>query len=744
MPAPAGGVIATDGRYVRRYDGAGDLVSTFGDAQYQNDPQPTGGPFHFYLQGGAVVSPTGSYWVADSGRGIEAVSAHGFWSGVAPDATLGYLAQASPLAIVGNTLFFSAGSPFSAHQNLSSISLPDLARLASAPRPPAQILGIGAGLTTGRAGQYFPAGVSACGESDVRSVVGIGACGIATRDDCSLEGAGRRRRLAAFGGERFSRGLPKHSPTFRFRYHRGSPVRTRSTLASSIRRGQSWARPACTTPWVPAATDLTSPHSRPEPTSADRRRLAVSRSADELGTGGMRAVVPWAKLLPSITGPFNWAATDASFRSAAAEAARRGVTWWVLVGDGSPTARALVANGTWATRVAQLAQHYRGVVTVWEAWNEPNNNFGSAANYVRDVLAPFARAVRSADPHNRVIGGSTLGVDIAYWHGIIAAGGLASIDVAAIHPYTGHNRSWEEEGTPRAIASLKSVFAAAGRSNLPIWDTESAWWSDGPANIYAQGDDAARALIWSKALGLGPWNYFTIEGGYGDYGLSYSLVQSASQPDDFVKPSALAMMTAATQLAGRRYQSMAHAGTPHVNAASFGPKPGTSTDTLTAVWTDDLATTVALTSLSTSARSIVVTDEYGASSTVTLAPGGHYALSVGAAPVYLRVPTGAECCPRADRTIRPGCRALQPRRRRRRVECAEHESSGRGNRRCERRELRRRPSGDSGMGIRLRRRGAGAYRHAPDSADAQPDHHDDPQPLQRGTRTARLLRRRQA
>ncbi len=246
-----------------------------------------------------------------------------------------------------------------------------------------------------------------------------------------------------------------------------------------------------------------------------------------------------------------------------------------------------MANGTWGARVNQLVAHFKATVGAWEAWNEPNNNFGAASKYVSSVLAPFAGAVHQADPKALVVGASTLGVDLNYLEAIGASGGFAAMDVVAIHPYTGHNRSWEEQGTPRAIQSLHTLLAKYGADRKPIWDTEGAWWSDGPANFYSQADKAARAVLWMRALGVSRWNYFTIEGGYGDYGLSYSLIQSDAAVDNYVKPAAIALMTAAGNTEGRPVIGMVPTGAPHGYAVELGLRSGGSDHTL-ALWSDDL------------------------------------------------------------------------------------------------------------------------------------------------------------
>ena len=78
-----GGLLATDGRYVRRYDAALNPGGVFGAAGIANDPQPQGGPFHFYQQGGAVAAGSRVY-VADATRGIEAATRTGSTKGSQP------------------------------------------------------------------------------------------------------------------------------------------------------------------------------------------------------------------------------------------------------------------------------------------------------------------------------------------------------------------------------------------------------------------------------------------------------------------------------------------------------------------------------------------------------------------------------------------------------------------------------------------------------------------------------------
>ncbi len=639
-PAPDGGLVTTDGRYVRRYDGTGSLVSTFGDARTGNDPAPTGGPHHFYQQGGAVVLGDGTTYVADATRGIAVTSSEGFHRGTVPDEALGFLTERSALAVSGERLYFAAGGRFNANQHVAWISLADLAVLGAWPKAPASVLGYGAGLTTGVTGNYFV--------------------------------PGRAATLTAS----FDPWWARHAPDLRLAY----TVRDRrQILAGTTPSATELALP--TTAAGLANMPLTLPASLPGFYEVDARLLDGSGAvigatcltytvgapgqrldfatlppgadfggptpargvalADVLGTGNFRAPVDWSQLLPDIAGPMRFEAYDGPFADAAREAAARQVAFHVQVGVGGPVEKALVQNGTWGARVKELVAHFKGTVSVWEAWNEPNLTYGSAEDYVAKVLRPFSEAVKSVDPAVRVIGGSVVGMDLGYYDAIGRAGGFSLMDVVAIHPYTGHNRSWEEQGTPASIQRLRTILATYGAQDKPVWNTESAWWADGPANYLSQADKAARALIWMRALGVERWSYFMMEGGYGDYGFSYSLIQSASQPDDYVKPAALATMTAAAQMEGRPFSAMVDTGIPHVYAASFGADPE-GNDSVVAAWTDDLALDLTLVAEgTTSPVDMLATDVLGAATTVTLAPGQPVPLALSGSPVYLTVPTGA-------------------------------------------------------------------------------------------------------
>jgi hypothetical protein len=172
---------------------------------------------------------------------------------------------------------------------------------------------------------------------------------------------------------------------------------------------------------------------------------------------------------------------------------------------------------------------------------------------------------------------------------------------------------------------------------MPVWNTEYAWWSDGPANLYSQADKAARAMLWMRILGIERSSYLLLEGGYGDYGLTYSLVQASDRPD-YVKPAALATMTAADELVGRPFVGEVETGIPHTFAAAFGARTG-GADTLLAVWTDDLSITARLRADGATAVGPKTTDVLGATGTLDVA-SGDATVQLSGSPLYVVAPSG--------------------------------------------------------------------------------------------------------
>lgn len=378
--------------------------------------------------------------------------------------------------------------------------------------------------------------------------------------------------------------------------------------------------------------------------------------ADRLGFGVHRVQLDLSRVIPDVDAAPSADALDltalpgaedgdpfAGIAAAASLAEESGVELYVQLGQGGDSESRAVEAGTWGAWVGVLAEAFRDGAPdlhTWAAWNEPNNTgFGDGGDYATRVLAPFAAAVRAADPDAVIVDGNALNVVVPWYRQLLEAGACTDVDVLGIHPYTGFNRSWDEEGTDGPlgqIAELRDVMTEVCGEVLPMWDTESGWWVDGPANQWAQAQDVARSMLYLRSLGVSEWMYFYSEGGWGEGNFSWALLQA----DAFVAPGALAMTTVSGLLEGRPDPVVVDtADVPHVHAVSVGPAEG-GDDDLWAVWTDDLATTVTVTA--GGAAAATVTDLYGATSDLDLPAGDAVELAVSGSPTYLTVPAGTD------------------------------------------------------------------------------------------------------
>lgn len=386
--------------------------------------------------------------------------------------------------------------------------------------------------------------------------------------------------------------------------------------------------------------------------------------ADQLGVGSHRvqldltALVPdptaepdpagiaWEALPGATLGAEDGAQPDpfADLAAAAREAGRTGVRLVVQVGQGGEGERAAAESGTWEgwTRllVAGLRDRAPGIV-YWSPWNEPNGTgYEDAARFEAEVGAPFARGVRAADPDAVIVGGNTLGVALDWWQGLIDAGGCDSMDVVGVHPYTGYNRSWEEEGFSAdgaELDQLRTILEPCG--GLPVWDTETGWWSDGVVNLWASGWDVARKLWWYAAEDVEEWTYFFSEGGFGETGNSWSLLQLGA----YVKPAGAAMAATAPVVAGLDGVAAVDTGTPGVHAMTGRAGDGSS---VLAMWSEDLTTSVVVVPEGGREVSVTRRDVYGAEAAVEIAAKGTE-VAVTGSPVLLRVPAGTDLDVRA-------------------------------------------------------------------------------------------------
>lgn len=150
-----------------------------------------------------------------------------------------------------------------------------------------------------------------------------------------------------------------------------------------------------------------------------------------------------------------------------------GVEW--STGGGAPSTDEQRAD--FARYAAFMAGRYRGVITHWEVWNEPNlEKFWHAEPDPEAyglLLRAAADALHAVDPGIRVAGGAVSGCsrdDRAFLLRALAAAGPGACDIISIHPYSGES-AWDRSDEPGDVCSLRRELSEAGWTQ-PLWSTE--------------------------------------------------------------------------------------------------------------------------------------------------------------------------------------------------------------------------------------------------------------------------------
>jgi hypothetical protein len=664
-------LVSTGTGYVQTWNPTGtEQLSEWGSSDLHAAGQYTGGPFSFFYPDQAVQGQDGNIWAGAGLANITETRPDGVLVGnVDPGSSLDLNQHALGwnLADVGGNLYFLTGQPFNAGSDVvSTISESALEQAISEPHVPLDTLGWGAGLSSGETGNYFPPG------SDVQ---------LQARFDPWWTTAAPHLELSygIWDASDMIGGTPPAFTTIPLPTTASAlgsipltvpsvdqspgPYQVEANLLDTSSSPPTLVASTCMPFSVGAPGDRLDFSSLPPGAGAggpsDPRGVVLNA---QLGLDGLRGSFNLPTFLPSCNplspsastcGPsaLSFANAPQSYFQAAALALEDHVRYWVQITGGvtgsaeGNLAMALVRGGWWGSDIRAIVNYYDhppascsncAPVTAWEPWNEANNTgWPDAASYVSDVLEPFYSAIKAVDPSETVVGGSTIGVPTGWWDQLVGAGGLSYLDVAAVHPYTGNNDTFEEDGVEHQVTQLESLL-----DGKPVWFTEVGWWGNGDYDMIQQADAVAHAMLWQRVLGIPVWNYFFDEGLWGNDGISFSLVQTSSIGDDYVKPAALATMTAANMLADRAVIGQPSLGIPDSYEIDLGPTPGGASD-LAAVWTDGLSTAASLTVSDASGATVpvTVTTQFGASSTYQLQPGVAYDLPIADQVSYLSYPS---------------------------------------------------------------------------------------------------------
>ncbi|MDQ1708659.1 MAG: polysaccharide biosynthesis protein PslG [Frankiaceae bacterium] len=259
--------------------------------------------------------------------------------------------------------------------------------------------------------------------------------------------------------------------------------------------------PGAVTSVTTATPEATGPQVRPEFFGLHIHSPASNWPAVAFGSTRLwDSGVTWKQLQPS-RGTWSFSALDAQV--AQANAAHKDIIMVLGVTPVWAAARpAETANygagsasepknlDDWTAYVRTLAERYRGKITQWELWNEPNAvlfwSGGPAA------MVPLAKAaygvLKATDPGNVVLSpgiivrteNSPLWLDQ-----YLAAGGGQYADVIAAHFYV--KTGQRPEHLRPSIERIQAIMAARGVAGKPLWNTESSYGQvRSPAEIFAE------------------------------------------------------------------------------------------------------------------------------------------------------------------------------------------------------------------------------------------------------------------
>lgn len=152
-----------------------------------------------------------------------------------------------------------------------------------------------------------------------------------------------------------------------------------------------------------------------------------------------------------------------------------------------------------------MVKRYKGVVTHWELWNEPDIGYWqpqahspkqlvSKAHAYGRVLSGFATAVHESNPKAKVIFGGTASPDLLFTKTALTACHCASeVDIVAYHTYPGfgHNHMPEEMDSHLHAAYFREqiMHIPGVRNDTKFWDNEwnvSPLWAGSNQTVQAR------------------------------------------------------------------------------------------------------------------------------------------------------------------------------------------------------------------------------------------------------------------
>ena len=144
----------------------------------------------------------------------------------------------------------------------------------------------------------------------------------------------------------------------------------------------------------------------------------------------------------------------------------------------------------WANYCTEIAKRYRGKVTYYEVWNEPDGSWcwkhGPSGTEYGKFVIETAKAIKAGNPDAKIIGGSVCRVEAGFLTDALEAGMGDYIDAITYHEYV-----CNEQRVPFRVRSLRGLLDLYN-PNIKIIQGESG------SQSRSDGNGALRRGAWTE------------------------------------------------------------------------------------------------------------------------------------------------------------------------------------------------------------------------------------------------------
>lgn len=244
----------------------------------------------------------------------------------------------------------------------------------------------------------------------------------------------------------------------------------------------------------------------------------------------VRLMIPWAGVEP-FQGQLNWSTVDKTINAAVARGMSvigfiNSTPGWAVAPGAQPISGRPASPAAYGDFAAKVATRYKGKVSAYEIWNEPNSAFfyspqPDPAGYA-DLLKAAYPKIKAVDSTVTIIAGvlgavidwGTFAMDpVKFVNQMYTAGAKNYFDAVSFHPY--HYYLKFSDGVPQAnspvnqLMQMRQAMISNGDSGKKIWNTEYGQ----PTSI---SDPAAQAAYladmytkWQEMPYTGPLMFYT-------------------------------------------------------------------------------------------------------------------------------------------------------------------------------------------------------------------------------------------